>query len=314
MKNAPIINTTQRPSLFRRILRRLITESSIALAKFRVNFLWSVMPRKGTTDKNYGRELIVSLTSFPARINTVHKTIQSLLLQSMKPNRIILWLAEDEFPGKDSELPEQLLRLKKYGLEIIYCENLRSFKKLIPALRAFPGADIVTADDDLYYRRNWLKTLYAEHMRHPEDICAHRITKFYIDESGEFRTIAGGYDVYPCPSYLNKLSGGAGTLYMPGILHPDVTQKELFMTLCPTSDDIWFWLMGVLNHMRVRVTKGNYFHLALAYVEGTQEGPTLAKINDQGEKLFWKDFGRILKHYPELNQILRDEYERMKKI
>lgn len=314
MKNAPIINTTQRPSLFRRILRRLITESSIALTKFRVNFLWSVMPRKGTTDKNYGRELIVSLTSFPARINTVHKTIQSLLLQSMKPNRIILWLTEEEFPGKDESLPEKLLRLKKYGLEIMYCENLRSFTKLIPTLRFFPEADIVTADDDIYYRRDWLKTLYAEHMRHPEDICAHRITKFYIDESGEFRTIGGGYDIYPCPSYLHKLTGVGGVIYPAGCLGGNVLKSEIFKAICPTNDDIWFWLMGVLNRVRVRVTEGNYPHLRLVYVGDTQKGPALTKINDGGEKLFWKDFYRMLERYPELNQILRDEYERMKKI
>ena len=124
---------------------------------------------------------------------------------------------------------------------------------------------------------------------------------------------AGGYNTYPCPSYLHKLTGGAGALYMPHILHHDVTNAGLFMNLCPTSDDIWFWLMAVMNRVRVRVTTRNYFHLALAYVGNTQKGPTLSKINDQGEKLFWKDFYRILEHYPELDSLLREEYRRIKK-
>ena len=236
------------------------------------------------------------------------------MLQNMKPNRIILWLAEDEFPRRDSDLPEKLLCLKKYGLEIMYCENLRSFKKLIPALRACPDADIVTADDDLYYRRNWLRTLYDEHSRHPEDVCVHRITKFYVDDSGQFRIIGGGYDVYPCPSFLNKLTGGAGAFYSPGMLHPDVVRTELFTSLCTTNDDIWFWLMAVLNGKRIRPAEGRHPHLALAYVGDTQKGPTLCSLNDKGENLFWKDFYRVLEHYPELEHILRSEYERMKSI
>ena len=42
----------------------------------------------------YEHELIVSLTSFPARIHLVHYAIYSLLRQSLKPNRIVPWLAK----------------------------------------------------------------------------------------------------------------------------------------------------------------------------------------------------------------------------
>ena len=99
---------------------------------------------------------------------------------------------------------------------------------------------------------------------------------------------------------------------MPHVLHHDVTNAELFMKLCPTSDDIWFWLMATMNGVRVCRVSNNYFHLALAYVGDTQKGPTLSSINDSGPKLFWKDFYRVLEHYPELESLLRDEYQRMK--
>lgn len=48
-------------------------------------------------DKNSEHKLVVSLTTFGERIFTVHKTIESLMLQTLKPNHIVLWLAEDEF-------------------------------------------------------------------------------------------------------------------------------------------------------------------------------------------------------------------------
>ncbi len=305
-------------SFCRKVFRKIYRIFSVTYAKAKINLSWLVCSKlrgwRGVTDEDYGRQLIISLTSFPPRINTVHKTIQSLMLQTMKANKITLWLAEDEFPDRDNELPDELLNLKSYGLEIHYCKNLRSFKKLIPALKLFPDANIITADDDLYYRDSWLKALYDEHVRHPEDLCVHRITKFYIDENGEFRIIGGGYDTYSCgASYLHKLSGGAGAFYCPNIFHADVMKEELFMTLCPTSDDIWFWLMAVLNHVKIRAAENNYAHLALAYVGKTQKGPRLCDINDKGEKLFWKHFYNILNHYPQLEEILREEYKRLSK-
>ena len=223
----------------------------------------------------------------------------------MKANRVILWLALDEFPLKENDLPDELLKLKDYGLEICWCENLRSYKKLIPTLRLYPEADIATADDDLYYRRSWLEDLYREHIKHPDYLCAHRITKFYLDDEGCFRTIAGGWDIWPDGSFLNKLSGGAGTLFTPGILHRDAVKSEIFMKICTTNDDIWFWLMAVLNGVKILAVSSRFRHLKLAYVADTQKGPALCKVNDSGEKLFWKDFYRMLEYYPGLEKILR---------
>ena len=39
--------------------------------------------------------LIISLTSFPARYDTLHLTLKSLMGQSVRPDRVILWLAEE---------------------------------------------------------------------------------------------------------------------------------------------------------------------------------------------------------------------------
>ena len=42
--------------------------------------------------------IIVSLTTYPARVQGVWVTIASLLNQTMKPYKVILWLAEEQFP------------------------------------------------------------------------------------------------------------------------------------------------------------------------------------------------------------------------
>lgn len=110
---------------------------------------------KGVTNDKYGNtEIIVSLTTYGRRLYRVHLTIESLMQQSMKANRIVLWLS-DEF--KDT-LPQTLLKQTKRGLDIRYCKDIRSYTKLVPSLREFPEATIITVDDDIIYEYDVLKT------------------------------------------------------------------------------------------------------------------------------------------------------------
>ena len=77
------------------------------------------------------KDLIITLTSFPGRINTISDTLISLLNQSVSPESIFLWLAEEQFPDKEKDVPPKILHLQKFGLEIKWCKDLKSYKKLI---------------------------------------------------------------------------------------------------------------------------------------------------------------------------------------
>lgn len=296
------------------LYRRAIRKFDRVWTQKRVSILWPIVTHipgwRGTRNENK-KTLIVSLTSFPARIDKADKTIKSLLLQRKKPDAVILWLAEEQFPQGEKELPPQLLELKDFGLEIDWCRDIRSYKKLVPALKQYPEATIVTADDDIYYRKNWLTVLCKMQVEHPQAICAHRITKFYL-EAKQYKVIRGGKDVWPEQlTVLHEVTGCGGVLYPPHTLHKDITNAELFMRLCPTNDDIWFWVMAVLNGTKICTPEAKKRQTEMIYVEGTQEGPTLYSINIDGEKLFWKDFERVLAYYPELDAILKKEYERL---
>lgn len=250
--------------------------------------------------------IIVSLTSYPLRISTIHKTIETLLNQTLKADKVVLWLAEEEFPNKEKDLPAELIAQTQRGLEIAWCHNIRSYKKLIPALKAYPDAVLVTTDDDNYYHPDWLEKLYRAYLNNPDCIQCHRITKVALDRNDEFVVFPGGKDFWRFPSYLNKLVGAGGVLYPPHCFHPDVLDEEKFMTLAPTSDDIWFWLMAALAGYRVNVVPNNI--VKLDYVEGTQDC-ALCLINDHGENYFWVHFKNILKAYPQVECRLRVAYQ-----
>ena len=116
-----------------------------------------------------GRQLVVSLTSYPERLAVVHLTVESILRQELKPTAIVLWLSEDEIAPSD--VPANLRRQQERGLDIRFVPgNYRSYKKLIYAAQHYPDAVIVTADDDVCYPKHWLRDLWAASQESPEKI------------------------------------------------------------------------------------------------------------------------------------------------
>lgn len=246
------------------------------------------------------RKIIVSLTSYPARIETLDLTILSMLAQKKtKADKIILWLADSQFPGKT--LPKQLNELIKMGLEIKWCEDLKSYKKLIPSLLEYPEDVIVTADDDVLYDFDWLNRLYESYLDNKDMIHCHRITRFKYN-SDEFDAVFGGRKYANNSSYLNKLVGIGGVLYPPHIFDKRVTNVNLFKKLAPTNDDIWFWLMAVLNDTQIKCIKNN--NPEPIDITQTKNNPGLTNVNDAGDNLFWKDFNSCLSYFPELKEKL----------
>ncbi len=244
------------------------------------------------------KNLIVSLTSFPARIKTVHLCVETLLNQTLKPEKVILVLAEEQFPHKEADLPRELIEQTKRGLSIMWDKDIKSYKKLIPVKKAFPKAIIVTADDDVYYRYDWLRSLYDAYKKNPKCIHCHRASKIIID-GDKVQMITGGEDVYREPSYLNKLTGVGGVLYPADCFYKDILNEELFMKLCPHNDDTWFWLMGALNGYKVNVIKHN--DISLNFIGDTQEGPCLWKVNNRQTNYFYKELDNMFEYYADLH-------------
>ena len=255
-------------------------------------------------NKNNLPQVVVSLTSYPKRIQTVHHALETLISQTFQPDFIILWLAESQFPNRERDLPKALTNLLSDSVQVRWTKDIRSYKKLIPALREFPDAIIITFDDDLLYDKNLLERLIAGYLENPHCIHCHRVTTIEYHGIQDIKTIPDAMKMLPGPNYLYKLSGGAGCLYPPHCMHPDVFREDLFLTLAPTSDDIWFWLMGALNGYKVNVVKNNI--PKLTYVQGTQE-EALWHDNDKGKNLFFIHLRNVLNYYPILQDVLLHE-------
>ncbi len=201
------------------------------------------------------QQVIVSLTSFPAAIPYAAQAVQSILEGSVLPDKVVLYLTFSQFG--ENEFPKDLMKLAKENphFEIRdYPKDIRSYRKLIPALRDFPDAIIVTIDDDVYYHKNMLRDLLRLHEQIPNAVLAHRAK---LMKPGKPYRKWKKYRWYHFLtkrihiSFKNIQTGVGGVLYPPHSLKPEMLDVELFTQLAPTTDDIWFWAAGVANNYPV---------------------------------------------------------------
>ena len=252
-------------------------------------------------------EVIVSMTTFPGGVEFASKAIESILRGSVLPDRVVLYITESEFGG--TPLPEELLRLERENavFEIRdYPRNIRSYRKLIPALRDFPEAVIITVDDDVAYGPDMVRKLLALHKRFPDDIIAHRAKRILplrpYRKWWKYRWYHfPGNRIYDRPD--NIQTGVGGVLYPPHALKESMLDEDLFMEEAPTADDIWFWAAAVINGRKIiPVPFGDNKPKGL----GKPKEQSLKSVNfKSGEDLNKRYFDEILRRFPELKSKLK---------
>ena len=207
--------------------------------------------------------IIVSLTSFPPRLDTLHYTLKSILSQSMKPDSLLLYLAKEEI-SDDSGLPSTILDLKKYGLEIIYVnDNLKPHKKYYYAMKHYPNSIIITIDDDVIYNKNLIRDLYNSYLKYPLAVSAKRVHKMLKDENNNlvpYDEWLYEYKKETIPSFDLITTGVGGVLFPPGILPDEAFDMDKITEFCLNADDIWLKFMELKNNIPVAWVKGHKIH------------------------------------------------------
>jgi hypothetical protein len=208
----------------------------------------------GVTNDNFADvPVVVSLTSYNKRIFDVFLTIESIFQQTQKANRVLLWLDKDEFTN--DVLPIKLKSLVPRGLEIKYCENIKSYKKLVPTLNECQNHIIITVDDDVIYPDDFIENLMRVHRQSPHMVHCYRARNIAVDSSRDLKHYKNWKVINKNikPSFSIIPNGVGGVLYPPNCFHPDVTRQDLFMAMAPKGDDLWFKTMTVLNGVQSSV-------------------------------------------------------------
>ena len=201
--------------------------------------------------KNFAGKVVVSMTSYPARIGHAWRAIETLLRQDISGFQLVLVLSTEEFPGGLLGLPRKIRAQVQRGLDILWVDrNGGSFDKLLPIRQCAPDAIIITVDDDKYFPAYLVRSLMEAHSVRPRHIIAARGWRVLPEpSSGLVKFGKGWLRAQPGDEGSGlHAPGGNGCLYPPQALDPIVDDLELALKLCPTTDDIWFWMAARLAH------------------------------------------------------------------
>lgn len=257
--------------------------------------------------KDYGLDaeskIIVSLTSYPARISSVWITVASLLQQTLKPYKLILWLAEEQFP--EHVIPDSLERLKKRGLEIRFCEDLRPHKKYYYTMQEYPDCYIITADDDIFYPEDHIERLWKGHEKYPNTVICHWSHRIDFDKQGRFEPYNDWIDNgEENPSFAALAVGCNGIFYPPGSLPKEAFDKKKIAEISLNTDDLWLKCMEILNGRKTvncNHTVLIYFNVLSTLNSGLWKSNTGENCNND---VIWN---RLMKLYPEVKKKLLEE-------
>ncbi len=281
-------------NILKKIYQRfsMISDSNLLIHQIRFNQKKYLLEQNilhsqesGVTDEKYcDYDIIVSLTTYGKRIYDVHLTIESIMEQTMKANRIILWL---DYSFENQSLPKALQPLQKRGLEIEYCKDIRSYKKLVPALKKYPNDVIITIDDDVVYEFDLLEKLIMAYQQDPSYIYCNRHHLMQKNAEGKLFPYMQWIWNYTGmeANIMNFPTGVGGILYPPHSLDEEVLNESVFLDICKYADDVWFKSMAM---KKGTLSKKVYTHnpRGIEYIENESvQDIGLKNINTQGNCL-----------------------------
>ena len=234
-----------RREIDRYVKKNIITESHRASAMLNNQSIVNNYPRN--------QKIVVSLTTFGKRIDSVYITIESIARQTLKPDIVILWLAENEFNKKT--IPITLRKFQERGLTISFYRPIGPYKKLIPTLKKYPDEIIITIDDDMIYPNTLIEKLIKNHEKYPDCICCNQARIITLGKNNNPKPYSKWTRTLQCesPAYEYIPIGVGGVLYFPGCFDSSVTDEALFRKLSPTNDDLWFKILSLIKGVKTMV-------------------------------------------------------------
>ena len=232
------------------------------------------------------KKLVVSLTSYPERFKTLPLVLDSIVNQTIIPDKIILWIENKD----KKKLPSSVLNFK--GVNIEFCENnLLSYKKIIPSLKKYKNSYIITFDDDVIYFKNSIEKLVKESKKFPNNVIANCIHKIELINSHPL-----GYKLwkrnYKKQNRFAFFTGVSGVLYPPNCFYKDVLKKNYFKKLAPLADDIWLNWMVKLNKTKIRFSSIEKNYEFIKIIKGGLYQKNFKKnYNDKQIKNMIKKYG-----------------------
>ena len=166
--------------------------------------------------------IYVSLTTIPKRIKNLNKSIDSMLKQTRKPDKIFINIPKKYKRFSETIDNEQIPKFEDNSVEISRCEDYGPGTKLLGSLNKFEkNSLVILVDDDHVYENYMIEKFFYFYSKAPNNAYS-----FYVHPLGNFG-IGQGADGF-----------AINTNHLAGIdnFYNEVVKdyKELFL-----YDDLW---------------------------------------------------------------------------
>ena len=251
---------------------------------------------------NKKNPVYISLTSIFNNQDILIQTLQSIMKQTRLPDKIYLYLSEEPYildtGFKDKKITNS--KLLKYIndnsiIHIKWVKNIGSYRKLLPLLKDKWDEDciIITIDDDTIYDNNLIENLINDYHKH-KCVIGYRGFTPSFDKLENFDYLK--HLELQHLSLYNFFTGKGGILYKPQFFHKThdlIFNDKIYLNTCPTGDDIWFYIVRMLNNVKGYIDNKNW------QVKDLTRDGLFAKLNSKNN-LNNKSFENTLKKLKEL--------------
>ena len=187
------------------------------------------------------------MTSYPGRIKYVAKAIYRFIkTQTVKPDYFYLWLAEQEFPNKEKDLPEDLLLICE-ALDVKICwtkENEYCFKRWYIYPTHFNDY-VFSIDDDNIYQKDLIEQCLKINKEFPNTI----ITIPNLGYCRIYRNSIHNEQIFFNSDEPDYRFSFCGQCFIPPGCFPlngfTPELNKIRKEICPVCDESWFnpWLI-----------------------------------------------------------------------
>ncbi len=283
--------------MFKKILMKIYTSIKINIVIFKTKRL--KLKRIGINKKNIRkRKIIVSLTSYSKRFSTLPLCIKSLLTQTLKPDKIILYLTNKDYLNVTKEIK----KLQQYGLEIKIVDlDLRPHKKYYYAMREYHNDIIITVDDDVIYDKQLVEQLMLTHRRYPDAIVTARARLIKADNAyffpyNEWKLVTTSYE----PSMKLLATGVGGVLYPPYLLNEGLLFNLDYINNYINVDDLWLKTVEIISGIPTVICDLSVDHHRIEIPSAQKNGLTNINVFQKQNDKYWLELNRQFKLFEKL--------------
>ena len=204
--------------------------------------------------------IYVSLTTIPQRISNLSKSVESLLKQTKKPDKIFINIPAEYKRFKEVIEDHQIPKFDNEIVETTRCEDFGPGTKLLGSINKMEkNSLIILVDDDHYYENYMIEEFYKFYSKNPSNAYS-----FYVHPLKNFG-VGQGADGF---AFNSDFTEGIENFYNQVVK----MNKDLFI-----HDDLWtsfflFYLKKVkILSLQSQLRKTSNNNLSLIYKKHSQD-------------------------------------------